>query len=117
MIKYLLTIIYIIFTTCGITFMKLGGDSLSLSLSKGLNFKIGWVTLLGFLFYIVSFLLWQRMLVKYDLSTMVPIVTGISQIIIIIIGYTIFKESFSVQSIIGALIIVLGIIIMTFGNK
>lgn len=117
MAKYLLTIIYIIFTTCGITFMKLGGDSLSLSLSKGFNLKIGWITLLGFIFYLVSFILWQKLLVKYDLSTMVPIVTGISQIIIITIGYTIFKESFSVQSLIGALIIVIGIVVMTFGNK
>ena len=37
MAKYLLTIIYIVFTTCGITFMKLGGDSLSLSFSKGFS--------------------------------------------------------------------------------
>ena len=69
------------------------------------------------MFYLISFILWQRLLVKYDLSTMVPIVTGISQIIIITIGYTIFKESFSVQSLIGALIIVIGIVVMTFGNK
>ena len=48
---------------------------------------------------------------------MVPIVTGISQIIIITIGYTVFKENFSIQSLIGALIIVIGIVIMTFGNK
>ena len=117
MAKYLLTIIYIIFTTCGITFMKLGGDSLSLSFSKGFSFKIGWITLVGFMFYLISFILWQKLLVKYDLSTMVPIVTGISQIIIITIGYTIFKESFSVQSLIGALIIIIGIVVMTFGNK
>ena len=54
---------------------------------------------------------------RYDLSTMVPIVTGISQIIIIIIGYTIFKESFNLQSLIGALIIIIGIIVMCTGNK
>ena len=43
MSKYLLTLIYTLFTTCGITFMKLGGDSLKLSLvsclytSSGIN--------------------------------------------------------------------------------
>ena len=74
-------------------------------------------TLLGFLFYIVSFLLWQKLLVKYDLSSMVPIVTGISQIIIIIIGYVIFKENVNIQNIIGAITIIVGIIIMTFGKK
>ena len=117
MSKYLLTLVYILFTTCGITFMKLGGDSLKLSLSKEFSLKMGWTTLLGFLFYIVSFLLWQKLLVKYDLSSMVPIVTGISQIIIIIIGYVIFKENVSIQSITGAITIIIGIIIMTFGKK
>lgn len=117
MSKYLLTLVYILFTTCGITFMKLGGDSLKLSLSKEFSLRMGWTTLLGFLFYIVSFLLWQKLLVKYDLSSMVPIVTGISQIIIIIIGYVIFKENVSIQSIIGAITIIIGIIIMTFGKK
>ena len=97
--------------------MKLGGDSLKLSLSKEFSLRMGWTTLLGFLFYIVSFLLWQKLLVKYDLSSMVPIVTGISQIIIIIIGYVIFKENVNIQNIIGAITIIVGIIIMTFGKK
>lgn len=95
--KYILSIIYIVFTTLGITLMKLGGDSLSLSVKGGFSFKIGWITCLGFICYIISFLLWQRLLIKYDLSVLVPIVTGISQIIILIVGYTLFKENFTIQ--------------------
>ena len=82
--RILLTILYVIFTTGGLTFMKLGGDSLHLALKGGFNLKFGWVTFLGFCLYLISFFLWQRMLVKYDLSTMVPIVTGIVQIIILL---------------------------------
>lgn len=115
--KYILTIVYILFTTGGLTLMKLGGDSFKVSLSEGPAFKMGWITFLGFACYLISFLLWQRMLVKYDLSFMVPIVTGITQIIVIILGYTIFKEELSVSSIIGALVIVVGIVIMTLGKK
>ena len=115
--KYLLTVIYIFFTTSGITFMKLGGDSLKLGLKDGFSFSMGWKTFLGFLFYLVSFLLWQRLLVKYDLSIMVPIVTGIVQIIILVIGHFVFKESISIVSLIGALLIIAGIIIMALGNK
>ena len=37
--KYILTIIYLICTTGGLTFMKLGGDSLQLTFKEGLNFK------------------------------------------------------------------------------
>lgn len=115
--KYLLTIIYIICTTGGITFMKLGGDSLSISFNKNFVFKIGGITFLGFFLYLISFLLWQRMVVKYDLSVMVPIVTGIVQIVVLLIGNIVFKESLSLISIIGAILIIIGIVVMAFGNR
>lgn len=117
MMKYILSIVYITCTTCGITFFKLGGDSLKLSLNNGFSFKMGWLTFIGFIFYVVSFLLWQRLLIKYDLSIMVPIITGISQIIIIMVGYLVFNEKISVQALVGALIIVIGIIVISLPKK
>lgn len=115
--KYLLTVIYIFFTTGGITFMKLGGDSLKLELKDGFSLAMNWKTFIGFAFYLISFLLWQRLIVKYDLSIMVPIVTGIVQIVVLLIGYIIFKESFNPISLVGAILIIIGIIIMAFGSR
>lgn len=115
--QYLLALVYIFFTTSGITFLKMGGDSLKLSIKDGIDFSIGWKTMIGFLLYLVSFLLWQRLLAKYDLSVMVPIVTGIVQIIIIIIGHLIFKESINLTSVIGAMLIIIGIVVLTLGNR
>jgi len=114
--KYILAIIYLIFTTSGLTFMKLGGDSLHLTFKEGVNFKIGWLTFLGFCLYLISFLLWQRMLVKYDLSIMVPIVTGIVQILVLVIGHFVFKESLGLISLIGAGVVILGIILIAIGK-
>ncbi len=114
--QYILALIYIFCTTGGITFMKLGGDSMHLSLSKGLSFKMGYQTMLGFFLYLCSFLLWQGMIVKYDLSIMVPIVTGIVQVIVLLIGHFIFKESLSLLGIIGAILIILGIVLMALGK-
>jgi len=115
--KYLLVLVYILCTTGGITFMKLGGDSLKLGLKDGFSFSMGWKTFIGFLLYLISFLLWQKLIVKYDLSVMVPIVTGIIQIIILLIGYTIFKESFNTLSIIGAGLVIAGIVVMALATK
>lgn len=115
--KYLLSIVYIIFTTGGITFMKLGGDSLKLSFKDGFAFSMGWKTFLGFVLYLVSFLLWQKLIVKYDLSTMVPLMTGIVQIVILIIGYLVLHESISKMSLFGVFVIITGIIIMVLGKK
>lgn len=117
MIKYLLTIVYLICTTGGITFMKLGGDSLKLGLKDGFSLSMGWKTFTGFLLYLISFLLWQRLIVKYDLSIMVPIVTGIVQILVLIIGHFVFKESLSTLSIFGAILIIAGIVLMSFGSR
>ena len=115
--KYLLAICYIFFTTSGITFMKLGGDSLKLGFSDGFSFSMGWKTFIGFLLYIISFLLWQKLLVKYDLSILVPIITGIVQIIILIIGHFVFKESLNLMSLIGVFLIIAGIVLMTMSNR
>ena len=54
--KYILILVYIFCTTSGITFMKLGGDSLHLGIKGGLSFGVSWTTFLGLLFYLVSFL-------------------------------------------------------------
>lgn len=116
MIKYVLTAVYLIFTTMGITLMKLGGNSISLGFKNSLSFKIGYVTILGFLCYIVSFLLWQRLLVSYDLSKIVPITTGISQILIIIIGILIFKENVSASSWLGIILIISGVILTSLSK-
>lgn len=116
MIKYVLTIVYLICTTGGITFMKLGGDSLKLGLKDGFSLSMGWKTFIGFLLYLISFLLWQRLIVKYDLSIMVPIVTGIVQILVLLIGHFVFKESLSMLSTFGAILIITGIILMSFGS-
>lgn len=115
--KYLLSLVYIAFTTLGIFLMKAGGDSLKLSFTNGITFKIGFITMLGFCSYLVSFLLWQKLIVTYDLSYIVPIITGISQVIILLGGIFFFKEQVNVYGIFGILFTIVGIILMAYGKK
>ncbi len=117
MLKYVMIGLYLLCTTGGITFMKLGGDSLHLGLQDGFSFSVGWVTFLGLLCYVVSFLLWQRLVVKYDISLLVPIVNGIVQVLILLIGHFIFQENLSSVSLIGAIVVVVGIVLMGFGSR
>ncbi|HIT21532.1 MAG TPA: hypothetical protein IAB56_00985 [Candidatus Scybalousia intestinigallinarum] len=115
--KIILTVVYIILTTLGIFLMKLGGNSLSLSFTNGVNFKIGFVTLLGFLSYLGSFLLWQKLIVTFDLSYIVPITTGICQLLILIIGICFFKEQVNIVSIVGAILIIIGVVLLALGKR
>lgn len=110
--KLVLSILYLIFTSLGLLFMKLGGDSLSFTLKDMVQFKIGYLTCLGFIFYIGSFLIWQKLLVSSDLSYIFPILTGIVQIIVLLLGIFIFKESCSNLNIVGVVFVIIGIILI-----
>lgn len=113
--KYLFTIIYIIFTTLGLVFMKLGQNNpLSFSLNNGISIKIGFISLIGFLFYICSFLLWQKLLVSFDLTYIVPIATGIVQVVVLIAGFLVFKEKISLINAIGVICVIAGLILISF---
>lgn len=109
-----ITILYLIFTTSGLTLMKLGGDSIKISLTNFLGFRIGYLTLLGFILYAISFLLWQKLLTMFELSQIVPIVTAIVQIIVFIIGILIFKEKINLYNVIGIVVLLIGILLLSY---
>lgn len=115
--KIILTFVYIVFTTLGLFLMKLGGDSLALTVKSGFSFKIGYITLLGFLSYIFSFILWQKLLVTYDLTYIVPITTGITQLVILLVGILFFKEAINIYGIIGALFVIFGVVLIALGKN
>lgn len=112
--KYILTGLYLIFTTLGVYLMKIGGDSLKLTLNGMFNFKIGYITLLGFICYAISFLIYQKLLVQFNLSTFVPIVTAIVQVIIFCIACFLLKEKVNVVNIFGLIFLVVGVLLLSY---
>jgi drug/metabolite transporter (DMT)-like permease len=54
------------------------------------------------------------MVVMFDLSYITPLCTGIVQILTLIASKIIFKENISIQGIIGASIIIIGLLIMNW---
>ncbi len=115
--RILLTIIYLITTTGGVIFMKLGGDSLLLSFKDGINFKMGFLTFIGFILYLVSFVLWQKLLITFDLSFIIPFTAGIIQIIILVASQLLFKEQLNLYAIIGIILAITGVVFMSIGRK
>ena len=93
--------------------MKLGGNSGEIAIKEGIfNFNISLVSALGFVCYICSFLLFTKIVMMFDLSYIMPISTGIVQILTLIASFTVFKENMSWQAIAGASLVIVGIIIM-----
>ena len=88
--KYLLSCLYILFSSLGIFLMKIGGDSLKITTKGDFSFSIGYVTAVGFFSYIIIFILWQKVLTMFDLSYIFPITAGVIQIITLIIFSIVF---------------------------
>lgn len=113
--QYIIVVVYIALSISGLVLMKLGGNTGSISMANGdINFGISPISLVGFICYIGSFLLYTRIVVMFDLSYITPICTGIVQVLTLIASKVIFKENFTIQGIIGATIIIVGVILMNW---
>ena len=113
--QIILVVVYLLLTMSGLILMKLGGNTGTVSMANGnINFGISPISLLGFVCYIGSFLLYTKMVVMFDLSYITPLCTGIVQILTLIASKIIFKENISIQGVFGASIIIIGLIILNW---
>lgn len=113
-----LVVIYIIFTIVGLVLMKLGGNTGTFGINgTDFNFSISFISLFGFISYILSFLLFTNIVVKFDLSYIMPITSGLIQVLTLISGFLVFNEQISVRGIIGAGLVISGIVIMNLKTK
>ena len=111
--KIILIVLYLILTVSGLILMKIGGNTGTFAIKDhDINFGINVISLLGFVCYICSFLLFTKIVLMFDLSYIYPILTGIVQILSLVLSSVVLKEKISWQVIIGAVIVIVGILIM-----
>ncbi|MEG1363252.1 MAG: hypothetical protein RSC92_02290, partial [Clostridia bacterium] len=100
--KFILVLIYLILSVSGLIFMKLGGNPGTVAIKDGnISMVMNLISGLGFICYIGSFLLFTRIVVMFDLSYILPLVTGIVQVLVLLAAHYIFKENISFIEIIG----------------
>lgn len=111
--QIILMVSYLILTTSGVVLMKLGGNAGAIQIANSnLNFNINIISLLGLMCYVISFLLFTKIVTSYDLSYIIPICTGIVQILTLVSAFVILKEKFSVYGLVGAILIIIGIVVL-----
>lgn len=116
--KSILFILYVILTILGLVLMKFGGNTGTLSFEQAtFTFSMSLVSLLGFVSYIASFLLFTNIVVKFDLSYITPITAGIIQVLTLLSGIFVFGEKISINGIVGIVLVVSGIVIMNIKLK
>ena len=112
--KILMIILYLIFTVTGLILMKKGGNAGKIAMNAGeVELSISWISAIGFVCYIISFLLFTRIIMMFEnVSFISPICNGVSQVCIVVASILFLKEKFSGATIGGAALIIAGVIIM-----
>lgn len=111
--QIILIAIYLLLSVGGLVLVKLGGNSGTIAFANStLNFNISLISLLGLCCYVISFLMFTKIITMYDLSYIFPICTGIAQILSLVAAYFIFKEQISIYGFIGIVSVILGIVLL-----
>lgn len=107
-------IIYLILTVGGLILVKSGAESTSMAIQNGtFNFSMQLKVMLGFLAYVGSFLIYTFYIIKkFDLSYIYPIITGITQVLVVVAGILLFKEKLNIWGIGGILLIIIGVVFL-----
>ena len=118
MLRILLVCIYMFLSVSGIVLIRAGSGRTALSLTGGLFLmKLDLLTLGGMCCYIVSFLMFMYILSLYKLSYIVPITTGIVQVLILLAAVFLFREKVSPINLAGVLVVIAGIVLMNIQPK
>lgn len=107
-------ILYVIFAVLGSTLLKYGGleNVKTLFTVPFVNINISFITLIGFVSYGLSFLLYTILLNKFDLSFISPLTVALVYILLMITAFVIFKEPITTSKMIGCGLILIGILLM-----
>jgi drug/metabolite transporter (DMT)-like permease len=109
----ILMLVYLACSTSGLVLIRLGAATASCTLKAGqIQLSLSGYSLAGICLYAISFLLWMTLLSRFQLSYIAPVLSGASYILILLAAFFILHETIGRLQLLGASIILCGIIIM-----
>lgn len=109
----ILLALYLILTTAGLLFLKAGSGGLGIGISQSLlTVNVDIYMIIGLICYVFSFLIFNIVLSRVNLSFIYPISAGLVNIAVIIASVLIFKEKITGFGIAGMVIVIIGIVVM-----
>jgi len=111
-------VLYVVLSVVGVVLVKRGGENpLKLGVGEGrVALTFGYITLLGLLCYICSFLIYTSLIARYELNYIVPLSTGGIYLLTYAAAIGIFHEKTSAIRIIGSIVILAGIVMVSWKN-
>ena len=112
----ILFLVYVILSSSGIILFKLGSAELSIKMvSNQLNMNFPMMSILGLMCYLISFILWMIIISKSDVSYIVPLGLGLTNVLILVGSMVVLKESINVYGIVGIVMILGGTLLINTG--
>jgi drug/metabolite transporter (DMT)-like permease len=95
--------------------IKVGAERTTFGISRStLLLDMHWLTVVGLALYVSSFFMYIIVLRNFQLSYIGPIIVGVSYVLMMTLGVLFLKEKISINQIIGASIILIGLIVFSF---
>lgn len=106
--------LYILATSLGLIFVKLGSsDGMPIKFIDGkLSFNLNFYIISGIILYIASFVMYIYLISRHDLGYIIPITTALVYVLIFIASYFIFREVFTVTKVLGIVLILGGVVML-----
>lgn len=109
---------YVLLASSGLILFKLGSANSNLTLNIfGLSINYSIKMILGLLCYGCSFILWMLIVSRMNLTIAMPLSVAIVNTLVLVGSCIVLKEKISLMQGVGIFIIILGVCIMTGGNK
>lgn len=104
--------LYVLFAVAGMAFIKSGHTTESICTIPVLDVSVSMQTLLGILLYGLSFVLFVFYVSKLNIGIIVPVLSGLTCIATVAVGYMIFKENITPGQFVGIAIIIIGTVLV-----
>lgn len=101
-------IIYLLLAVSGMTFIKMGHLSPPFFSLKYLDISLSVKTIMGIFLYVCSYLVFVFYVSRLQISKIIPIISGLSTCLTVMIGLLIFKENISLIQYVGIALIIAG---------
>lgn len=113
--KWLLIIIYILLSVGGQILFKYGANKkFEISVSSGvISGSINWICFAGVVCYAFSFFLFLYLISKYDLSSINPLLVGMTYVLSLVCALTVLHEKVNLTQGIGIAVIFIGVLLVT----
>ena len=115
--QILLIITYLLSTTSGVILLNLGGNPGNIEITNSnMNFNISWISFIGLICYVISFVLFTRIITTNEVSFILPICMGLVQVLTLISAYFVLHERIGFYGFLGAALVIMGIVIMNISG-